>query len=185
MSSLLVKFIDWRYSQSCWYFRPLLWTSAPLTFSLVRLLHPLPPLPCVNMYCTGVCIFIQFVTGGGGLGCVESIYKSYTLSIWPDSEPTIIALPPQGVSESDRWTSAARSLYRSIFKKCQHLGFCVFIVIWSMVREYRWTKVFTEDRACICCRRNCSPPPVTHPSASDAMASSLLSTILVFLLCGR
>ncbi len=28
----LIKFIDWRYSQSCWYFRPLLWTSAPLTF---------------------------------------------------------------------------------------------------------------------------------------------------------
>ncbi len=25
----LIEFIDWRYSQSCWYFRPLLWTSAP------------------------------------------------------------------------------------------------------------------------------------------------------------
>ncbi len=22
----LIKFIDWRYSQSCWYFRPALWT---------------------------------------------------------------------------------------------------------------------------------------------------------------
>ncbi len=28
----LIEFIDRRYSQSCWYFRPLLWTSAPLTF---------------------------------------------------------------------------------------------------------------------------------------------------------
>ncbi len=26
----LIEFIDWRYSQSCWYFWPLLWTSAPL-----------------------------------------------------------------------------------------------------------------------------------------------------------
>jgi hypothetical protein len=26
----LIEFIDWRYSQSCWYFRPLLWTVAPL-----------------------------------------------------------------------------------------------------------------------------------------------------------
>ncbi len=43
----LIEFIDWRYSQSCWYFRPLLWTSAPLTFPLV---HLPPPLPCVNKY---------------------------------------------------------------------------------------------------------------------------------------
>ncbi len=45
----LIEFIDWRYSQSCWYFRPLLWTSAPLTFSLVHL-TPSPPLPCVSTY---------------------------------------------------------------------------------------------------------------------------------------
>jgi hypothetical protein len=36
MSSLLVfnRVYDWRYSQSCWYFQPLLQTSAPLTFSV-------------------------------------------------------------------------------------------------------------------------------------------------------
>ncbi len=45
----LIEFKGCRYSQSCWYFRPLLWTGAPQTFSLVR---P-PPLPCVNKYsCT-------------------------------------------------------------------------------------------------------------------------------------
>ncbi len=27
-----IEFIDWRYSHSCWYFWPLLWTSAPLAF---------------------------------------------------------------------------------------------------------------------------------------------------------
>ncbi len=30
-----IEFIDWRDSQSCLYFRPLLWNIAPLTFSLV------------------------------------------------------------------------------------------------------------------------------------------------------
>jgi hypothetical protein len=43
----LIEFIDWRYSQSCWYFRPLLWTGAPLTFLLVHHLYPpLPPFLC-------------------------------------------------------------------------------------------------------------------------------------------
>jgi hypothetical protein len=39
-----IEFIDWRHSQSCWYVRLRLWTSAPLTFSLVHL--PPPPLLC-------------------------------------------------------------------------------------------------------------------------------------------
>ncbi len=30
------ELIDWRYSQSCWYFRPALWTAAPLPFSPVQ-----------------------------------------------------------------------------------------------------------------------------------------------------
>jgi hypothetical protein len=54
----LIEFINWRYSQSCWYFRPLLWTSAILTFSLVH--HP-PPLPCVNK--DGVCIYTVYNRG--------------------------------------------------------------------------------------------------------------------------
>jgi hypothetical protein len=56
MSSWCLKeFKDWRYSQSCWYFRPLVWTSAPLTF-----LTGWPSrLPCVSKY-RG--IFIQRVT---------------------------------------------------------------------------------------------------------------------------
>ncbi len=55
----LIEFLDWRYSQSCWYFRPFWWTSAPLTFSLVDP-HPPTPLPvCVS---TGVyTVFIQCV----------------------------------------------------------------------------------------------------------------------------
>ncbi len=56
----LTEFIDWRYSQSCWYFRPLLWTCAHLTFSLIHL-PPLPPFPvwistgiCIHTACNGV-----------------------------------------------------------------------------------------------------------------------------------
>ncbi len=68
MSSLLVFNRVYRLenSQSCWYFRHLLWTRTPLTFSLVHLAH-LPP-PCVNKY-RGTCIqCIQCVTGGGDRG---------------------------------------------------------------------------------------------------------------------
>ncbi len=57
----LIEFIDWRCSQSCWYFRPLLWTSAPLTFSLVHLPPSTPPFPV--WISTGEC---TVCTGGGG-----------------------------------------------------------------------------------------------------------------------
>ncbi len=58
----LINFIDWRYSQSCWYFRPLLWTVAPLPSLL-----PPPPLPKVNeQYILTVC-GCGLWGGGGGL----------------------------------------------------------------------------------------------------------------------
>ncbi len=133
----LIEFKDWRYSQSCLYFRPLLWTSehqlrpepadlylfvgswreyhmfmsdwsARMTpqnatldskrtlswFVLYQRLSPQfqfslspafsryvslwtsHPLPCVNKYCTGVCIYTVCNGGGMGSGCVESIYRS-------------------------------------------------------------------------------------------------------------
>ena len=103
----LIVFIDWRYSQSCWYFQSLLWTSAPLTFSLVCLpcLPPLP-LPCVNKY--RPIHSLQCITGGGGEGmglCGEHI-QEYRLCIWPDSEPTKFLYHPKqnlgGEVASDR-----------------------------------------------------------------------------------
>jgi hypothetical protein len=42
----LIEFIDWRYNQSYWYFRPLLQISAPLP----SLQFALPPPLCVNRY---------------------------------------------------------------------------------------------------------------------------------------
>jgi hypothetical protein len=40
----LIEFIDWRYSQSCWYFRPSFvnYSIAPLTLSLVSSHLPVP-----------------------------------------------------------------------------------------------------------------------------------------------
>jgi hypothetical protein len=75
-----IEFIDWRYSQPCWlvFSTPLLNYSAPLTFSLVHL----PSLPSVNKYRDTVCIY-TVCTGGGwgrGSGCVESIYRSYSVA---------------------------------------------------------------------------------------------------------
>ncbi len=72
----LIEFIGWRYNQSCWYFRPLLWVSK------------------------GIFIYTVYNRGEGA---------------------------------SDRKTTAAKPLHRSIFRKRRHLGYGVFIAIWSMV----------------------------------------------------
>jgi hypothetical protein len=53
----LIEFRDWRYSQSWWYFRPLLWSSAPLTFSLVHYPHPLPFYLCLYL---NLCFYFVF-----------------------------------------------------------------------------------------------------------------------------
>ncbi len=74
----LIEFIDWSYSQSCWYFRPLLWTSAPLTFSVVHL----PLLPSFPVWIsTGVCIHTVCNRGGGigGLRQINTCRKAYLL----------------------------------------------------------------------------------------------------------
>ncbi len=70
----LIEFIDWRYIQSCWSFRPLLWTSAPLTFSQVHLPPP-PPFPAWKN--TGVCIH-----GGWGIGGFRQINTSRQILYW-------------------------------------------------------------------------------------------------------
>ncbi len=62
----IIELVDWSNSQSCWYFQPLLWTSAPLTFSMVHLLPP--PFP-LWISTTAVCtVFIKCVTGRGDRG---------------------------------------------------------------------------------------------------------------------
>jgi hypothetical protein len=90
----LIEFIEWRFSQSCWYFRPLLLTSAPLTFSLVRL-PPSPPPLCVNKY-RGMSLQYTGCNGGGGIGlCGEHIQELYTLYL-TRFRIYKVALPPRG-----------------------------------------------------------------------------------------
>ncbi len=61
----LIEFIDWRSNQSCWFFRPALWTIAPVTFTLVSSPPPFPLL-CVNKY-TVYTYTYTMCKGGGGM----------------------------------------------------------------------------------------------------------------------
>jgi hypothetical protein len=88
-----IELIDWRYCQSCWYFRPLLWTSPPLTFSLARL----TPFPVWIK--KGVCIYTVCNRERGGGWVVWRAYtvqELYTICIWPDSDPTKLLYHPRG-----------------------------------------------------------------------------------------
>ncbi len=60
----LTEFIAWRYSQSCWYFLPLLWTSAPQPSHWF--IYP-PSLLRVNKY-RGTCTHTVCNGGGGWRG---------------------------------------------------------------------------------------------------------------------
>ncbi len=55
----LIECIDWRYSQTCWYFRPLLWTVV-----LLPARRPPPPLP-PSLSKRTVCTDIVRLWGGG------------------------------------------------------------------------------------------------------------------------
>ncbi len=105
----LIEFIDWRYSQPCWYFRPLLWTSALPTPTLLHFpLH----LSCVNRY-----VFIQCVTGGGIGLCGKHLQELYTVYFTRFQ----IQKPRRG-GGLRQINTCCKSLYREIFKKSRHLG---------------------------------------------------------------
>ncbi len=93
-SRCLSEFIDWRYSQSCRYFRPNFvncCTSNILSGSTLP--PPRPPSLCQSTEYT------DSAWQGGGGGCwvlLETIFcRSLTLSIWPDSEPTKLLYHPK------------------------------------------------------------------------------------------
>ncbi len=93
--------------------------------------HPPSPLSCVNK-CS-----VYVTEGGRGWGYVESIYSSDTLCISPNYEPSTKLLyhpntPNKTQEGREPRTPASKSLYWSIFKKSRHLGFGIFIDIWSM-----------------------------------------------------
>jgi hypothetical protein len=85
----LSEFIDWRYSQSCWYFRPSFLNYCP--FNLLSSSPP-PPLPKVKVQ--------QIVCGlevvGGCWVVLQTIFcRILTFCFWPDSEPTNLLYHPK------------------------------------------------------------------------------------------
>jgi hypothetical protein len=94
-----LEFIDWRYSQSCWYFLPSFVNYCPSSL-LSGSPPPHLPLPKVKVQ------NIKTECGWEGVGwcwiLLEIIFcRSLTLCFWPDSEPTKLLTTP------------AKSLYRS------------------------------------------------------------------------
>ncbi len=125
MLSLLLFNSLWRYSQSCWYFNPALWTIAPLP-SLQ--LTPPPPPPCLNKYRS--LQSTQCVTGGGDRvvwraysGVVHSVFDQISTYCNCFTTPNKNRKNWAGEGASDRETPAAKYLYWSIFKKSRTLGF--------------------------------------------------------------
>ncbi len=75
------EFVDCRYSQSCWYFRPSFVNCCPTNLLSGS---TLPLSLCQStLYTDSV-----WVGGGGGVLLETIFYRSLILCIWPDSEPT-------------------------------------------------------------------------------------------------
>ncbi len=87
----LIEFIDWRYSQSCWYFWSLLWACAvPSAFSLTS--PTPPPLPKVNVqYIKTDSVWLW----GGMLSCVvDHILQKFNTLFLTRFRTYKIATPP-------------------------------------------------------------------------------------------
>ncbi len=79
MSSLLVfnrVYILGDTVKSCWYFRPALWTIAPLTFSVVSSLSSLPCVNKYNVYTYTVCVGGGVIGKEGGLRQIKNLPQS-------------------------------------------------------------------------------------------------------------
>ncbi len=124
----LSEFVDWRYSQSCWYFRP---NSVNCCSShlLSGSTLPSPPLPCVKVQ------YIQTVFGWERVGGVEFLWRPYSAGVWHSVSDHIQNLlncqtaPNKnlgGEGTSDRWTPDAKSLYRSILLDDDILLWCLY-----------------------------------------------------------
>ncbi len=96
----LIEFIDWRYSQPYWYFRPLLWTDVAIcTFSLTP-----PPLPSQSKrteYTDSV--WLWGVGGGGVFSCVvDHILQEFnTLFLTRFNQQNCYTIPNKNTSKDD------------------------------------------------------------------------------------
>jgi hypothetical protein len=106
----LVEFTDRATVSHVGIFDPSCELAPPQTFSLVHLPPPFPVwISTGHVFNCTVCH-----SSGRGSGCVESIFRSYTLCIWPDSEPTKLLYRPKknlgGEGASDRYINSCRQV---------------------------------------------------------------------------
>jgi hypothetical protein len=106
----LIQSIDWRYSQLCRYFQPLLWTVAPLPSLWPP--HPFPPSQMYSEYTDSVWLW-----GWGGVelcGVVYHILQEFNTLFLTRFRTYKIATPPQGKTPV-KTTFWDRCLYSSFF----------------------------------------------------------------------
>ncbi len=74
----LSEFIDWKYSQSCWFFCPSFVTCCPSNLLSGSTLPP-PSLPCVNKYTVYTYTIVKggygVIGGGGGFRQINTCRK--------------------------------------------------------------------------------------------------------------
>ncbi len=71
----LSEFIDWRYSQSCWYFRPSFVNCFPSNLLSGSTLSPLP-LPCVKVQ------YMQIMCSRDWVGMLEYCWRPYYSGVY-------------------------------------------------------------------------------------------------------
>ncbi len=109
----LIELVDWRYGQSCWYFRPALWTINALTFSLAS--SPPSPLPCVNKYTVQYTHYTVCNGRGGGPRQIHMPQSPFKVPLhvnffrWqhfalPSISLIFLRLPGRGGGRGRRWS---------------------------------------------------------------------------------
>ncbi len=128
----LSEFIDWRYSQSWWFFQPSCVNCCPSKL-LSGSLPPPPPPFLVSKYSIQNTLYRQCVAGRGW--GVEYCCRSLTLCVWPDSEPTKLPDHPKqkprrggGLRQINTWGPFLGQFFR-----WRHFCFGVCTVNYSMM----------------------------------------------------
>jgi hypothetical protein len=131
----LAEFIDWRYSQSCWYFRPSFVYCCP--FSLVE--PPPPPLSVNSTAWNRQAFFYSFFkllqksthAAQSNLKRLSLEYKSSILSCWPNLIQSVLNINQLLPSFGKMWTGAGAERNRRARElTCTRLW--IFITMWQL-----------------------------------------------------